>query len=69
MVGKQQSSLAQNEFSEQKFQQVLPTITNGELSESDIILQNNNNCQCVTYYLCDDENYIVTSGAGIISQR
>lgn len=42
---------------------------NDELSDNDRILQIFNNCECVIYYLCDDDNYINTDGKGLISPR
>lgn len=42
---------------------------NYDLSKNDIATQIFNDCECVIHYLCDDENYIVTDGKGIIDIR
>lgn len=51
---------------------VLPEVRSrakDDLSDDDRILQIFNNCECVMYYLCDDDNYIITDGKAIFSPR
>lgn len=40
-----------------------------ELNDDDRILQIFNECECVMFYLCDDDNYIISDGRGILSPR
>lgn len=40
-----------------------------DFSEDDRILEIFNECECVMYYLCGDDNFIVTDGRGILSPR
>lgn len=40
-----------------------------EFSDGDKILQIFNECECVMYYLCDDDNYIIVDGSGLLSPR
>lgn len=40
-----------------------------DLNDDDKILQIFNECECVMFYLCDDDNYIISDGRGIISPR
>lgn len=37
--------------------------------DDDKILEIFNECECVVYYLCDDDNFIITDGRKIISPR
>lgn len=41
----------------------------GDFSEDDRILEIFNECECVMYYLCGDDNYIITDGRGILTPR
>lgn len=36
---------------------------------SDKILEIFNDCSCVVYYLCDNENFIIQDGRGLIQER
>lgn len=48
---------------------VISSRINYELSKNDIATQIFNDCECVMYYLCDNENYIITDGKGLINVR
>lgn len=38
-------------------------------NDDDSILEFFNDCECVMYYLCDDDNYIISDGRGIFNPR
>lgn len=53
----------------QIFNIVAQKIENTQSNKNDSIVEIFNQCYCVQYYLCDDDNFIIQDGKGVIDYR
>lgn len=48
---------------------VLPLSAQGDVTQDNDIIEVFQNCKCVMYYQCDENNYIITDGKTLINER